>query len=212
MSALPRAAELGLIGCHVCGQVCHAAGVEDDGGTLACPRCGSTLHRRKQAVYTRTWALLIAAFLMYIPANLLPIMRTASLGDIDDNTILSGVVELWVKGSPGLAVIVFCASIMVPMLKFLALGTLLISCHRGSSWARRQRAQLYRLVELIGYWSMLDVFVVALLTALVRFGYFSLVEPLPGVVFFGLTVVLTMFASMCFDPRLIWDGKEDSDD
>lgn len=210
MSAAPRAAALGLIGCHVCGQVCRA--VDEGEDIQACPRCGSTLHRRKPAVYARTWALLIAAFLMYIPANVLPIMRTASLGDIDDNTILSGVVELWVKGSPGLAVIVFCASIMVPMLKFLALSTLLVTCRRGSGWARRQRAQLYRLVELIGYWSMLDVFVVALLTALVRFGYFSLVEPLPGVVFFGLTVVLTMFASMCFDPRLIWDGKEDSDD
>ena len=210
MIAWPRAAELGLIGCHVCGQVCGMTDADD--GTLACPRCGSTLHRRKPAAYARCWALLIAAFLMYIPANILPIMRTASLGDIDDNTILSGVVELWVKGSPGLAVIVFCASIVVPMLKFLALGTLLISSRRGSNWARRQRTQLYRLVELIGYWSMLDVFVVALLTALVRFGYFSLVEPLPGVVFFGLTVVLTMFASMCFDPRLIWDGKEDSDD
>ncbi|MFK2876801.1 paraquat-inducible protein A [Rhodanobacter hydrolyticus] len=210
MSTLPRATELGLIGCHVCGQVCRA--VDESDGVPACPRCGSSLHRRKPAVYARCWALLIAAFLMYVPANVLPIMRTASLGDIDDNTILSGVVELWVKGSPGLAVIVFCASIMVPMLKFLALSTLLITCRRGSNWARRQRAQLYRLVELIGYWSMLDVFVVALLTALVRFGYFSLVEPLPGVVFFGLTVVLTMFASMCFDPRLIWDGKEDSDD
>lgn len=212
MNALPRADALGLIGCHVCGQVCRAAGDEEGDGVQSCPRCGSTLHRRKPAAYARTWALLIAAFLMYIPANMLPIMRTASLGDIDDNTILSGVVELWVKGSPGLAVIVFCASIMVPMLKFLALGTLLISCRRGSGWARRQRAKLYLLVELVGYWSMLDVFVVALLTALVRFGYFSLVEPLPGVVYFGLTVVLTMFASMCFDPRLIWDGKEDSDD
>jgi paraquat-inducible protein A len=97
------------------------------------------------------------------------------------------------------------------MLKFLALGTLLVTCRRGSNWARRQRAQLYRLVELIGYWSMLDVFVVALLTALVRFGFFSLVEPLPGVVFFGLTVVLTMLASMTFDPRLIWDGRETDD-
>lgn len=212
MSAPPRADELGLLGCHVCGQVCRAPGAGEGDAVPACPRCGSTLHRRKPAVYTRTWALLIAAFLMYVPANVLPIMRTASLGDIDDNTIISGVVELWVKGSPGLAVIVFCASIVVPMLKFLALGTLLVTCRRGSNWARRQRAQLYRLVELIGYWSMLDVFVVALLTALVRFGFFSLVEPLPGVVFFGLTVVLTMFASMCFDPRLIWDGKEDSDD
>ena len=212
MSAPPRADELGLLGCHVCGQVCRAPGAGEGDAVPACPRCGSVLHRRKPAVYTRTWALLIAAFLMYVPANVLPIMRTASLGDIDDNTIISGVVELWVKGSPGLAVIVFCASIVVPMLKFLALGTLLVTCRRGSDWARRQRAQLYRLVELIGYWSMLDVFVVALLTALVRFGFFSLVEPLPGVVFFGLTVVLTMFASMCFDPRLIWDGKEDSDD
>ncbi|HEX8776829.1 MAG TPA: paraquat-inducible protein A [Rhodanobacter sp.] len=212
MSALPRAGDLGLIGCHVCGQVCRAPDAGEGDAVPACPRCGSSLHRRKPAVYMRTWALLIAAFLMYVPANVLPIMRTASLGDIDDNTIISGVVELWVKGSPGLAVIVFCASIVVPMLKFLALGTLLITSRRGSNWARRQRAQLYRLVELIGYWSMLDVFVVALLTALVRFGFFSLVEPLPGVVFFGLTVVLTMFASMCFDPRLIWDGKEDSDD
>jgi hypothetical protein len=104
--------------------------VRDD--VFACPRCGCALHRRKPASYTRTWALLIAAFLMYIPANLLPIMRTASLNDIDDNTILSGVVELWVKGSPDLAVIVFTASIVVPMLKFLVLGTLLVSSQRGS--------------------------------------------------------------------------------
>lgn len=209
MNALPRARDAGLIGCHVCGMVCRAAAGD---AAVACPRCGSALHARKPAAYARTWALLIAALLMYIPANVLPIMRTASLGDVDDNTILSGIVELWVKGSPGLAVIVFCASIMVPTLKFLALGTLLVTSRRGSTWARRQRTQLYRAVELIGYWSMLDVFVVALLTALVRFGLFSLVEPLPGVVFFGLTVVLTMLASMCFDPRLIWDGKVDSDE
>ncbi|SFS04817.1 paraquat-inducible protein A [Dyella sp. OK004] len=207
MSALPRASELGLLGCHVCGLVCRDTGVEG----AHCPRCHSALHRRKKASYSRTWALLIAAFILYIPANLLPIMRTVSVGDVDDNTILSGVVELWVKGSPDLAVIVFTASIVVPMLKFLALGTLLWSSHRSSGWARRQRAKLYRLVEVIGYWSMLDVFVVALLTALVQFGLLSLVEPLPGVVFFGLTVVLTMFASMSFDPRLIWDGR-DSDD
>jgi paraquat-inducible protein A len=207
MSALPRARELGLVGCHVCGLVCRDAPVED----AACPRCGSPLHRRKTASYARTWALLAAAFILYIPANVLPIMRTASLGDIDDNTILSGVVELWTKGSPDLAVIVFTASIVVPMTKFLVLGTLLVSARRGSAWARPQRAKLYRLVEFIGYWSMLDVFVVALMTALVQFGVFSLVAPLPGVVFFGLTVVLTMLASMSFDPRLIWDGRADDD-
>jgi paraquat-inducible protein A len=213
MSALPRASELGLIPCTVCGLVCRNVpgdvqldgdGVDD---AMACPRCGSVLHRRKPNSYARTWALLIAAFLMYVPANVLPIMRTASLHDLDDNTIISGVVELWRAGSPYLAIIVFTASIVVPVLK----GTLLISSQQGSAWARPQRAKLYRLVELIGYWSMLDVFVVALLTALVRFSVLSLVEPLPGVIFFGLTVVLTMFASISFDPRLIWDGK-DSDD
>jgi paraquat-inducible protein A len=213
MSALPRAAELGLIGCHVCGLTCRS-GPDDEcleSEQMVCPRCGSALHRRKPNSFVRTWALLIAGFLLYIPANVLPIMRTASLNDIDDNTIISGVVELWVKGSPDLAVIVFTASIVVPMLKFLSMGMLLLSSQHGSGWARPQRAKLYRLVEFIGYWSMLDVFVVALLTALVRFGLFSLVEPLPGVIFFGLTVVLTMLASMSFDPRLIWDGRDTDD-
>ncbi|MGH8746287.1 MAG: paraquat-inducible protein A, partial [Burkholderiales bacterium] len=165
----------------------------------------------KTASVQRTWALLIAAFILYVPAIVVPIMRTASLGEVDDNTILSGVVQLWLNGSPGLAVIVFSASIVVPVMKFLVLGMLLISSQRGSSWARPQRAMLFRAIEFIGYWSMLDVFVVALLTALVQFGIFSLVEPLPGVVFFGLSVVLTMLASMSFDPRLIWDGTQADD-
>jgi len=212
MSALPRAADLGLISCHVCGMVCCEASEEGASGVPgACPRCGSALRRRKPGSYGRTWALLLAAFLMYIPANVLPIMRTASLNDIDDNTILSGVKELWMKDSPNLAVIVFVASIMVPMLKFFVLGTLLISSHRRTDWAQLQRAKLYRLIEFIGYWSMLDVFVVALLSALVRFDVLSRVEPLPGVIFFGLTVVLTMLASMSFDPRLIWDSRESDD-
>ncbi|HTV85715.1 MAG TPA: paraquat-inducible protein A [Dyella sp.] len=205
--ALPRAHELGLIGCHVCGLVCRDTGLPEG----VCPRCESALHRRVPGSRARTWALLIAAFIFYIPANFLPIMRTASLGDADDNTILSGVVELWVKGSPDLAVIVFTASIVVPMLKFLVMATLLLTVHCGTNWARTQRAKLYRLVELIGYWSMLDVFVVSLLTALVQFGFFSEVEPLPGVVYFGLTVVLTMLAAMSFDQRLIWDCKDEDD-
>ena len=108
MSGPPRAHELGIIGCHVCGLVCREPAVED----AACPRCGAALHRRKHDSIRRTWALLLAAFMLYIPANVLPIMRTVSLGDVDDNTIISGVVELWVKGSPSLAVIVFTASIV----------------------------------------------------------------------------------------------------
>jgi paraquat-inducible protein A len=209
VSTLPRAADLGLIGCQVCRLVCRAPADDADG--TQCPRCGCALHRRKPFSYARTWALLLAAFMMYLPANLLPIMRTASLNDVEDNTILSGVKELWVNGSADLAVIVFVASIMVPMLKFLVLGMLLISSQRRTEWAQPQRTRLYRLVEFIGYWSMLDVFVVTLLSALVRFNVLSRVEPLPGVIFFGLTVVLTMLASMSFDPRLIWDSR-DSDD
>jgi paraquat-inducible protein A len=204
MTAPPRADQLGLIGCPVCSLVSRAPHFAD----AACPRCGSPLQRRKPASLSRTWALLIAAFIVYIPANILPIMRTASLGDVDDNTILSGIVELWDKDSQGLAVIVFSASIVVPMLKFLALLVLLICVHRRTHWAQLQRAKLYRMIELIGHWSMLDVFVVALLTALVRFNLLSSVEPLPGVIFFGLTVVLTMFASRSFDPRLTWDEEE----
>lgn len=214
MNQLPRAIDIGLISCRVCGLVCRNVaddkeldgdGVDD---AMACPRCGSALRRRKNASLARTWALLIAGVLLYIPANVLPIMRTASLNDIDDNTIISGVVELWKKGSPSLAVIVFGASIVVPMLKFSVLALLAASSQRHSRWAPTQRAKLYRLVELVGYWSMLDVFVVSLLTGLVRFNVLSRVEPLPGVIFFGLTVVLTMFASMSFDPRLIWDGRD----
>ncbi len=202
-TALLRAHELGLIGCQVCGLVCREPTQPD----AACPRCGSALRRRKPDSVRRTWALLIAAFIVYIPANVLPIMRTVSPGDVDDNTILTGVVELWEKGSQELAIIVFTASIVVPMLKFLVLGTLLVCAQRGTKWAQPQRAQLYRLIELIGHWSMLDVFVVALLTALVRFSLLSSVEPLPGVIFFGLTVVLTMFAALSFDPRMTWDDK-----
>jgi paraquat-inducible protein A len=207
MTALPRAGELGLIGCTVCGLVSRAPDFSDAG----CSRCGSPLRRRKTASLSRTWALLIAAFIVYIPANVLPIMRTASLGDVDDNTILSGILELWDKDSQALAVIVFSASIVVPICKFLALLVLLTCVHRRSHWALLQRAKLYRMIELIGHWSMLDVFVVALLTALVRFKLLSSVEPLPGVIFFGLTVVLTMFASLSFDPRLTWDDEEPHD-
>ncbi|CAM5598066.1 paraquat-inducible protein A [Rhodanobacter lindaniclasticus] len=181
-------------------------GVDD---AMACPRCGSTLRRRKTNSYTRTWALLIAGFLLYIPANVLPIMRTASLNDVDDNTIISGVVELWVKGSPDLAIIVFVASIVVPMLKFLSLGLLLVSSRRGSDWARPQRARLYRRAGRV-HRLLVDA---GCVRGGVADGAGALQRVQPGRAaarsdFFGLTVVLTMLASMSFDPRLIWDGRK----
>lgn len=205
---LPTATRLGLIGCHVCGQVCRCVA---HGKVGACPRCGASLHRRKPNSIARTWALLIAAVILYLPANIVPIMRTASLFSSTDNTILSGVVELWVVGSPDLAVIVFIASIMVPVLKFIALAWLLVSVQRKRArWPARQRTRLYGLVEAMGYWSMLDVFVVTLLTGVVQLGPLARVEPLPGVIWFALVVVLTMLASMSFDPRLIWDNAAEN--
>jgi paraquat-inducible protein A len=163
---------------------------------------------RKQGSIARSWALLLAAAMFYIPANVFPIMRTQSLSSKDDNTILSGIFELWRAGSPGLAVIVFTASIVVPMLKFIIMTVLLVSVQRSSGFVTKHRARLYRFVELIGYWSMLDVFVVAILSALVHFQILSRVEPLPGVVYFGVVVVLTMLSAMSFDPRLIWDNRK----
>ncbi|QWT18488.1 paraquat-inducible protein A [Bacillus sp. NP157] len=204
MSELPRAEDLGMMGCHVCRLV--VAYSEDP--HAHCPRCHNPLHPRKHGSIGRAWAFLIAAAIFYIPANVLPIMRTQSLFSKDDNTILSGVFELWRNGSPDLAIIVFTASIVVPMLKFVIMGYLLISVQRSSDFGSRQRAKLYRFVELVGYWSMLDVFVVAILSALVHFKVLSRVEPLPGVIYFGMVVVMTMLAAMSFDPRLIWDKRK----
>jgi paraquat-inducible protein A len=202
MSSLRTAADLNVIACHSCGQVLR---FEHRHEGAACPRCSASVHRRKPASFTRTWALLIAAAILYVPANLLPIMRTASLGDVDDDTILSGVIRLWQNGSYDLATIVFVASIMVPVVKIVVLAVLLITTQRGSRWRQRQRSQLYRLIEFIGHWSMLDIFVVALLAALVHFKTLADVTPGPGAVAFGAVVVLTMMASKTFDPRLIWD-------
>jgi paraquat-inducible protein A len=204
-TGVTTAAALGLVGCHECGLVCRH-GPADTRSDEACPRCGTRLRLRKRESIARTWALLIAAMILYVPANFVPIMRTVSLFSADDNTILTGVVQLWQAGSWDLAIIVFVASIVVPMLKFFALGLLLISVQRRSVANMQQRTKLFRLVEVVGYWSMLDVFVVALLTGVVQFGVLAQVVPLPGVIWFGLMVVLTMLASMSFDPRLIWDN------
>jgi len=193
------ARELGLLACPACGQLHQCKG-----DMQPCSRCGAHMHRRKTDSLARTWALLLAAMILYIPANMLPIMRTGSLFGSESNTILSGVVALWQAGSWDLAVIVFVASILVPLLKFATLLVLLVSVQRRTNWRTPGRAHLYRLVEGIGYWSMLDVFVVTLLVALVQFPL-TRVDPGPGVVYFALVVVLTMLASMSFDPRLIWD-------
>ncbi|MET3134132.1 paraquat-inducible protein A [Oxalobacteraceae bacterium GrIS 1.11] len=186
--------------CHACGLVALRAP-----GRQHCARCGGALHRRHPDSLNRTWALLIAAMILYIPANLLPVMYTHSLFGTEDDTIMSGVLFFWNSGSKGLAAIIFTASIVVPMLKLGVLTLLTWTAQRRSRWRPQQRTKLYRLVEFIGRWSMLDIFVVTLTVALVRFQSLAVITAGPGALAFGSVVVLTMLASMQFDPRLIWD-------
>lgn len=161
--------------------------------------------RRENSV-ARAWAYLIAAAILYIPANVLPILETQKLLEHREDTILSGVAELWNSGAWDLALIVFVASIVVPLVKIVSLLFLLISVRRRPSWHPVARTRLYRMIDFIGHWSMLDVFVVSLLAALVQFGTIANARPESGAVAFGAVVVLTMLASMSFDPRLIWDA------
>jgi len=195
--------------CHVCGQL--ASQPESGGHALRCPRCGAPMHMRKPASLSTTWALIAAAVLLYIPANLLPMMTTASLLGSQEDTIMSGVVFLWTSGSWPLAAVVFFASVMVPMLKILALIYLTASAQRRSRQNLLQRTRLYRLVEFVGRWSMLDIYVITILAALVQFQGLATIQAGPAAVAFGAVVVLTMFAAMSFDPRLIWDPLTDTD-
>jgi paraquat-inducible protein A len=182
MTTPPSARELNLCLCHTCGLACDMTHEPHE-----CERCGAPLHRRKTNSLTRTWAYMFTALVFYIPANLLPVMNTKMVGNGADSLII------------------FIASIAVPGIKFVALTLLLVTVQRNSQWARKERSTLYRFVEVIGYWSMLDVIVVALVASLVKFQALADIEPRAGILFFGLVVVFTMLAAMSFDPRLIWD-------
>ena len=202
-SVVQRAGDLGVIACTVCGLVC-----EDSASLQKCPRCHSTLERRRLGAWERSAAYLLASLIFYLPANLMPVMYTNSFGSWVESTILNGVVEFWHAGAWDIALIIFIASVAVPCTKFIVLGLLLATAYRRSAWARRERARLYRFVEIIGYWSMLDVLVVALVSALVQFRALSYIGPRVGILFFGVVVILTMLSAMSFDPRLIWDTHE----
>lgn len=245
-----------LAACEVCGFVHDLDAVPGgQAAALRCARCASAIHLRKPDSLSRTWAFLVTGVLLYLPANLLPIMRTTTLFNASEHTILGGVVELWRGGAPDIALVVFVASIAVPMVKFVVLAMLLVAAHRAQrqvavvaagragpglpaapgvaaagprtrrglrrAWAfvrgkasqadalqdHQARARLYRFIEFIGQWSMLDVFVVLLLAALVNFQGLVQITAGMGAVAFGLTVGMTMLAAMSFDPRLIWDGQ-----
>ena len=203
--SVPTAAAAGLARCHACGQLSRlpaAAG----GAAAACPRCGAALHLRQPASVARTWAYLSAAAVLYVPANVLPVMKSGSLFGVQEDTILSGVVFLWRDGSWFLAALVLVASIVVPLAKLLALSFLLLGVQWRSAWQPQWRTRLYRIIEYMGRWSMLDIYVVTLLAALVQVQSLAAIQAGPGAVAFGAVVVLTMLASQSFDPRLIWDA------
>jgi paraquat-inducible protein A len=200
------AAELGLTACPTCEMLVPAA---PPGGHAHCPRCGSPVHGlRRPDSLARTWALLGSAALMLVPANLYPVMTVVRFGQGEPNTIVGGVMHLIGGGMWPLAMLVFFASFVVPLSKIAVLVLLLVTVRSGSAWRRRDRTLLYRVTEVVGAWSMVDIFLVAILAALVNLGALATVRPGVGAVFFGAAVVLTMLAAASFDPRLIWDRAE----
>jgi paraquat-inducible protein A len=203
MSSVITGRNLGLLLCLQCHCAVRALDVKHP----RCPRCYAHLHMRKPHSLAVTAVLLILAAILYIPANLLPVMYTRTLLDNERDTIMSGVLALLQSGSWPIAVLVFVASIVVPLLKILALGILLYSAWRPSARRRQQRSQLYRLVEFIGRWSMLDIYAISLLVTLVQVQSFATIAVGWGALAFGAVVVLTIAAAHTFDERLLWDEE-----
>ncbi|UUM27267.1 paraquat-inducible protein A [Acinetobacter colistiniresistens] len=205
-----RAKDIGLVQCHCCGLLNQVDAHANQHGHAHCTRCKSVLHSRKPESLNRTFALVVAAAILYIPANVLPMTVTDSLLGRQQDTIISGVIYFWQNSDYLVAAVIFMASIFIPILKLLILIFLLVSVYMQSSskwhFTPEQCALMYRIVEFIGRWSMIDVFVVALLTALIQIQSLATILAGPGAVAFGAVVVLTMLASLSFDPRIIWDN------
>lgn len=191
----------GMVGCRHCG-VAHPC------GTLRCHRCGGALRERNDARnLQQVWAWLLAGLIAYIPANLYPMLRTTTFGHTMDNTIVGGVIELFAHGSYAVAGIVFFASVMIPIGKFIAIGYLAASVRHDPGNHTTARQHLYEVVEFIGRWSMVDVFVVAILTALVQLNLIATINPGIAAICFALSVAFTMISAQMFDPRILWDRQ-----
>ncbi|KRP53128.1 paraquat-inducible protein A [Pseudomonas poae] len=204
-----RAIDAGILVCTECHELNTQ---EPDTDEQTCTRCGALIHPRRPNSLARTWALLVTAAILYIPANLLPIMTVNSLGQGEPSTIMAGVIQLVQHGMFPIAAVVFIASILVPTFKLVGIGLLLFSVQRHQPLSAQQRIVMYRFIEFIGRWSMLDIFVIAILVAVVNFGRLASVEANLGAAAFASVVILTMLAAVTFDPRLIWDNTESDDD
>jgi paraquat-inducible protein A len=197
------AREAGFVSCLACHLVARPPAGE---AHMRCPRCQAALHSRKPQMLGRTWAFLIAAYVLYIPANVLPVMDSDSLFMSSSDTILSGVRFLWKSGSPVTASIIFFASIVEPLLKLVGLTVLALAVqHSGLRIRARQGARMYRLIHVVGRWSMTDLFAAGILASLVQSPTLAEITVRPGALAFGLVVVLTMLASLSFDPRCLYD-------
>ncbi len=199
-----RAADLLLAQCHFC----HTISKVDGSGELFCPECDHRVSLRNRKSLSRSWAWLLTATVFYIPANFLPVATIAKLASNQPDTIFSGVMRLLHEGMWPLALIVFIASIFVPLMKLIVLFWLLISINQHSNWRPEDRALFYRVTEFVGRWSMVDIFVIAILAALIQFGELAYVKVGVGSIAFALVVISTMLAAHNFDPRLIWDTCE----
>lgn len=202
----PTAASAGLLLCAACG-VLNRRPADTAGRTVRCARCRLHLHACKPHSLSRTLALLVAAALLYAPANLLPILETSSPFGTQRDTIVSGAIFLWTEGSWPLAIVILIASVLIPLTKLVALGALVLSVHRRWRAAPLRRARLFRLLDRIGRWSMTDIFVAAIVGTLVQLRGLASVRVGPAAAAFGAVVVLTMMATRTFDPRLIWDPE-----
>jgi len=196
-----------IVLCSVCTLLSRPAGPSMPG---RCPRCGESMVLRQRDPIQRTWALIIAAAICYLPANILPVMTTQTLRSVVPTTIIGGVLRLYEDGSWVLALIVLIASVMIPLVKLIVLAYLLITVQLRSERFRRERVRMYRMLKVIGRWSMLDVFVATFSVALVQLRPYMTVVPGSGVLFFTAVVILTIFAADTFDPRLIWDSGENA--
>lgn len=201
---MKTAAQCGLVSCPACGTITRAF-LQAAATPPRCQLCFARLYSRKPMSVQRSWAWLLAGVIAYIPANLYPIMFTTVFGDSQPNTIVGGILVLMELKSYPVALVVFIASVVVPVLKFVAVAYLLVSIQRKVAHGRFDRTRLFRLTEFIGRWSMIDVFVVAILAALVQIRSVAIIEPGLGATAFGASVIFTMLAALALDPRLIWD-------
>ena len=195
--------DAGLMLCHDCRKVIPCP---EDGSPVKCPRCCASVHLRKPDSVTYTWALVITSLILLFPANFLPIMQVDYMGVQDYSTIMDGIIYFFKEGSYGIAIVILTASVLVPVFKILGIMMVLLSIHfRWESWLRHKTI-MFRFIEFIGRWSMLDIFVIALLTALVNFGFFSTISAASAATYFCGVVISTMLAAITFDTRLIWDA------